>query len=264
MYAFEHHAATSLEDAVAKLKANDEAKILSGGQTLIPTLKQRLAAPSMVIDLAKLDALRGIEKKGNSIVIGAMTRHVDVANSPVVQGALPGLAALAGNIGDPHVRNRGTIGGSVANNDPAADYPAACLALGATIVTNARRIAADDFFAGLFVTALEDNEIITAIEFPVVEKFNYQKFPNPASRYAMVGVGVAKSGGSVKVAVTGAGNDGVFRWSEAEAALSANFSGTALNGLSVDASALNGDIHASPDYRAHLIGVLTKRAVAAL
>ena len=260
MYEFTHHAATSIADAV---KSVGEGKFLAGGHTLIPTMKQRLAQPGHLVDLNKVAELKGVSDNGSLLTIKAMTRHGEVESSSVAQKAIPGLAKLAGGIGDPLVRHRGTIGGSVANNDPVADYPAACLALGATIVTDRRRIGADDFFQGLFTTALEENELITAIEFPHADKFAYAKFRNPASLYALVGVAVCKRGADVRVAVTGAGSDGVFRWKEAEAKLSANFSASALDGLAISASGLNGDIHGSADYRAHLIGVMAKRAVAA-
>jgi carbon-monoxide dehydrogenase medium subunit len=263
MYAFTHHSASSVSDAVSTLGANEDAKFLAGGQTLLPTMKQRLAAPPHLIDLGKVKELRGIEMQGDKLVIKAMSRHYDVATSDAVKNFQPGLAELAGLIGDPAVRHRGTIGGSIANNDPAADYPAACLALGATIVTSKRKLAAEDFFTGLFSTALDDNEIVTAVEFPKADKFKYMKFRNPASRYAMVGVAVAKTGGTVRVAVTGAGSDGVFRWKAAEEKLSQNFDKDALEGLSIDPNTLNGDIHGSREYRAHLIGVMAKRAVAA-
>jgi carbon-monoxide dehydrogenase medium subunit len=262
MYAFTHHSASSVSDAVSTLGANEDAKFLAGGQTLLPTMKQRLAAPPHLIDLGKVKELRGIEVQGDKLVIKAMSRHYDVATSDAVKSFQPGLAELAGLIGDPAVRHRGTIGGSIANNDPAADYPAACLALGATIVTNKRKLAAEDFFTGLFSTALDDNEIVTAVEFPKADKFKYMKFRNPASRYAMVGVAVAKTGGTVRVAVTGAGSDGVFRWKAAEEKLAQNFEKGALEGLSIDPSTLNGDIHGSREYRAHLIAVMAKRAVA--
>ncbi len=260
MYAFTHHAATSVADAV---KSVGEGKFLAGGHTLIPTMKQRLAQPGHLVDLNKVAELKGISDNGSVLTIKAMSRHAEVEASDVVRRAVPGLAALAGGIGDPQVRHRGTIGGSVANNDPVADYPAACLALGATIVTDRRRIAADDFFQGLFTTALEDGELITAIEFPHADKFSYAKFRNPASRYALVGVAVARRGAQVRVAVTGAGSDGVFRWTDAESKLASNFSASALDGLTIPASGLNGDIHGSAEYRAHLIGVMAKRAVAA-
>lgn len=263
MYAFKYHAPTSLRGATTKAAKSGDAKYLAGGQTLLPTMKQRLASPADVIDLAKIEGLVGVEKKGRAIVVGAMTRHADVATNALVKEHLPALAALAGGIGDPAVRNRGTIGGSVANNDPSADYPSALLALGATVHTTKRKIAADDFFTGMFSTALEEGEIITKVSFPIAGRAAYAKFPNPASRYAMVGVFVAKRGRSVRVAVTGAGANGVFRWTAAEEALSARFSAKALDGLKASASGLNGDIHASAEYRAHLIGVMTRRAVEA-
>ncbi len=262
MYAFEYHRPTTLSGALADL-AKQEAKALAGGMTLLPTMKQRLASPSDLVELKDIPELSGIAREGDAVAIGAMTRHAEVARSSVVKGAIPALAALAGGIGDPHVRNRGTIGGSLANNDPAADYPAAALALGATIVTNKRRIAADDFFKGLFETALEPGELITSVRFPMPQKAAYRKFANPASRYALVGVFVAKSAGGVRVAVTGAGENGVFRVSAMEAALNANFSPAALAGVAVPANGLNSDIHADADYRAHLIGVMARRAVEA-
>jgi aerobic carbon-monoxide dehydrogenase medium subunit len=262
MYAFEYHRPQSLSGAVADL-ANPDAKALAGGMTLLPTMKQRLASPTALIDLKSVPDLANIVREGDNLLIGAMTRHADVARSNVVQAAIPALASLAGGIGDPHVRNMGTIGGSLANNDPSADYPAAALALGATIVTNKRRIGAADYFTGLFETALEAGELITQISFPIPQRAAYMKFPNPASRYALVGVFVAKTAGGVRVAVTGAGQSGVFRLSEFETRLAANFSPEALNGVSVPADGLNSDLHADADYRAHLIGVMAKRAVAA-
>ena len=262
MYAFTYYHPTHVAGALAHLAAAD-AKLLAGGQTLIPTMKQRLASPAVLVDLTKVSELVSIAREGDSIVIGAMTRHVEVATSALVQQTIPALAKLAGGIGDPQVRNRGTIGGSVANNDPAADYPAAVLALGATVVTNKRRIAAADYFKGLFETALASDEIITAVSFPIPQKAAYQKFPNPASRYALAGVFVAKGAAGVAVAVTGAGSGGVFRAKAMEAALSANFAASALDGIKISADGLNTDMHADADYRAHLIGVLAKRAVAA-
>jgi carbon-monoxide dehydrogenase medium subunit len=262
MYAFEYHRPHTLSGAVADLEKQD-AKALAGGMTLLPTMKQRLAAPSALIELKSVPELTGIAREGDALVIGAMSRHAEVARSAVVEGAIPALAKLAGRIGDPHVRNRGTIGGSLANNDPAADYPAAVLALGATIVTSKRRISADDYFKGLFETALEAGELITQVSFPIPQKAGYMKFANPASRYALVGVFVAKTADGVRVAVTGAGANGVFRAEAMEAALNANFSPAALDGISVPASGLNTDIHADAEYRAHLIGVMARRAVAA-
>jgi carbon-monoxide dehydrogenase medium subunit len=262
MYNFTYHRPSGLRQAGNMLEKLEEAKLLAGGQTLIPTMKQRLASPAHLIDLNRVDGLSGIELKGRSIVIGAMTRHVEVANSAVVHENLPALADLAEQIGDPHVRYMGTIGGSLANNDPNADYPAACLGLGATIVTTKRRIKADEFFKGLFETALEPNEIIRAVMFPLVKKAAYMKFPNPASRYALVGVFVSKRGSEIRVAVTGAGASGVFRVASFEDALKKRFSPKSLDGLTVPADGLNSDIHGSAEYRAHLIGVMARRAVA--
>ena len=262
MYNFNYHRPSSLADAAKALQGASEGKLVAGGMTLIPTLKQRLAKPSDLVDLAKIGDLKGIKKDGNTIVIGAMTKHVEVATSDVVKGAIPGLAALAEHIGDPAVRNRGTIGGSIANNDPAADYPSAVVALGATVITNKRKIAADSFFKGMFETALDPGEIITAVQFPIPEKAAYSKFPNPASRYAIVGVFVAKTGSGVRVAVTGAGPS-VFRQKDMEAALGKSFAPDAVANIKVSPSGLNGDIHASPEYRAHLVTVMAKRAVAA-
>ena len=263
MYAFTYHKASSAADAAGKLGAAADGKILAGGMTLIPTLKQRLASPSDLVDLAGAADLKGIREEAGGVTIGAMTTHAAVAASDVVRRVILALAALAGNIGDAQVRNRGTIGGSVANDDPSADYPAAVLALGATVRTTKREIAAGDFFRGMFTTALEEDEVITAIHFPKPEKAAYVKFANPASRYAMVGVFVAKTAGGVRVAITGAGSDGVFRWAEAEQALAGNFSAAALDDLSVDPGGLNGDIHGSAEYRAHLVKVMAKRAVTA-
>ena len=262
MYDFGYTKPSSLADAVATLAGDDEAKALAGGQTLIPVLKQRLNKPSKVVDLSKL-GLSGITVTGDSVTIGAMTNHATVAASADVKRAIPALAALAGGIGDIQVRNRGTIGGSLANNDPSACYPSAALALGATITTNKRSIAADDYFQGMFTTALEPGEVITSVSFPVPAKAAYIKFKNPASRYAMVGVFVATGPKGVRVAVTGAGQGGVFRHTAAEAALSKSWSPAALDGVSISPDNMNSDIHASAPYRAHLVGVITKRAVAA-
>ncbi len=260
---FHLHRASGLRQATNMLGKFEEAKLLAGGQTLLPTMKLRLASPSHIIDLNKIEGISDIEMKGRNIVIGAMTRHADVANSPVVQQAIPALAELARMIGDPAVRHRGTIGGSIANNDPNADYPAACLALGATITTTKRKIVADEFFKGLFETALEPDEIITKVSFPIPKKAAYQKFRNPASRFALVGVFVAKRPSEVRVAVTGAGASGVFRVTEFEAALKKRFSPKSLEGMSIPADGLASDIHGSAEYRAHLVGVLARRAVAA-
>jgi carbon-monoxide dehydrogenase medium subunit len=262
MYSTHYVNAKDVGDAASQLMSADDGKLLAGGMTLLPTLKQRLANPDRLVDLANC-GLAGIDDEGGALRIGAMTRHVDVAGSATVQNAIPAVAHLAGHIGDRQVRNRGTIGGSVANNDPSACYPSAVLALGGTIHTQNRSIAADDFFTGLFDTALEEDEIITAISLPKPEKAAYVKFPNPASRYAMVGVFVAKFADGVRVAVTGAGDDGVFRAGDLEAALNADFSAAAVDGVSISTDGLMSDIHASADYRAHLIGEMTRRAVAA-
>jgi carbon-monoxide dehydrogenase medium subunit len=263
MYAFQYHRPQSVAEAARLLSSNSEAKLLAGGHTLIPTMKLRLAGPKAIVDLGRVGELRGISKSGNALVIGAMTTHAEVADSDVVRSAIPGLARVAGVIGDPHVRHRGTIGGSVANNDPAADYPAAVLALNATVVTNKREIKADDFFKGLFSTALQNGEIITRISFPVPAKFGYAKFANPASRYALVGVAVAQTGSSARVGVTGAGKDGAFRHTAMEAALAKSWSAQALSGAATDAGRMLSDIHADAAYRAHLVGVMARRAVAA-
>jgi carbon-monoxide dehydrogenase medium subunit len=260
MYDFAYHRPKTLADATAALKGKDEARAMSGGMTLIPTLKQRLAKPSDVVDLNGIKELAGIKADGNNVVVGGMTRHFDVSVSPDVKKVIPALAYLAGHIGDPAVRNRGTMGGSVANNDPAADYPAAVLGLNATVTTNSRSIKADDFFKGLFETALEDGELVTSISFPKADKAGYMKFPNPASRYAMVGVFVAKTGNNVRVAVTGAGPC-VFRVKAMEEALAKNFSSDAIKDIKVPADGLNSDIHGSAEYRAHLVTVMARRAV---
>ena len=262
MYNFTYHRASGLRQAQNLLGKLEDPKLLAGGMTLLPTMKQRLASPANLVDLDRVEGLNGIELKGRSLVIGAMARHFEVAGSATVGEAIPALAQLAGMIGDPAVRHRGTIGGSVANNDPNADYPAACLGLGATIITTKRKIPADEFFKGLFETALEPEEIITKISFPLPKKAAYQKFRNPASRYAIVGVFVANGPAGVRVAVTGAGQGGVFRHKAFEAALAKNWSVAALNGIATPADGLNGDIHASAEYRAHLIGVMAKRALA--
>ena len=263
MYDFEYHRAASLDDAAGKLKAADDGVLLAGGMTLIPTIKLRLASPTDLVDISGLAELGGIKVEGDAVVVGAATTHAAVAASSDVRAKVPALADLAEHIGDVQVRNRGTLGGSIANNDPAADYPAACLALGATIRTERREIAADDYFKGLFETALDPGEIITQVAFPVPEKAAYQKFPNPASRFALVGVFVAKGPAGVRVAVTGAHQDGVLRVAEMETALAADFSPDAIKDVTVPADGLNADIHAGADYRAHLIGVMARRAVAA-
>ncbi|MGI9493987.1 MAG: FAD binding domain-containing protein [Geminicoccaceae bacterium] len=262
MYEFNVHKPGSVADAVSALNGASDGKFLAGGQTLIPTLKQRLAQPSDVIDLGGISELKGISDEGNAVKIGAMTTHAEVATSDAVRSQIPALADLASHIGDPQVRNRGTIGGSIANADPAADYPAAIVGLNATVHTNQRTIAADDFFTDLFETALNDDEVVTAVSFPKPSRAGYAKFPNPASRYAIVGVMVAETGGETRVAVTGAGPS-VFRVADAESALAANFSADALDSLSISSADLNSDIHASADYRAHLVGVMARRAVTA-
>jgi aerobic carbon-monoxide dehydrogenase medium subunit len=260
MYSFEYSKPASLKEAEGAV--GEDAVLLAGGMTLIPTLKQRLASPDQLIDLGGIGDLVGINVSGGTVTIGAMTTHAAVAASKEVANAIPALAALAGKIGDPAVRNRGTIGGSIANNDPAADYPAAVVGLGATVKTTKREIAGDDFFTGLFETALDEGEIVTSVSFPVPEKAGYSKFPNPASRYAIVGVFAAKTGGGARVAVTGAGPC-VFRVGEMESALASNWSPDAVAGISVPANGLNTDIHASAEYRAHLVTVMAKRAVSA-
>jgi aerobic carbon-monoxide dehydrogenase medium subunit len=261
MYAFKFHRPATVRQAANLLAKNEDAKLVAGGHSLLPVMKQRLASPPHLVDLSKVESLNGIEMKGRALAIGAMTTHAEVAGSPIVGEAIPALAHLAGMIGDPAVRHRGTIGGSLANNDPTADYPAACLALGATIVTNKRRLKAEEFFQGLFTTALEGDEIITRVLFPLPKKAAYVKFRNQASRYALVGIFVARRPSDVRVAVTGAGADGVFRIAPFEEVLKKRFTSKALDGLSVPAEGLNSDIHGSADYRAHLIGVLAARAV---
>lgn len=258
MYNFEFTNPKTVEDAV-KAMAADGAQALGGGQTLLPTMKQRLASPEVLVSMTAIDGMSGIGVNGGAVTLGGATTHAEVA----ADESYPALARLAGGIGDPAVRNRGTIGGSLANNDPAACYPAAALGSGATITTNKRDITADAFFQGLFETALDEGEIITSVSFPIPEKANYQKFVQPASRFALVGVFVAKTADGVRVAVTGASNDGVYRWSQAEAALDADFSASALEGMSESPDDLIADLHGSSEYRAHLIGVLTRRAVAA-
>jgi aerobic carbon-monoxide dehydrogenase medium subunit len=260
MHNFSYQRPASIADA-AKLLSG-EAKLLAGGMTLLPTLKQRLAQPSVLVDLAAIAELKGIKAENGGLTIGAMTTHAEVAHSAEVKRTIPALALLAEGIGDPQVRNRGTIGGSISNNDPAADYPAGLVGLGASVITNKRKIAADDFFKGMFETALGDGEIVTAVSFPKPEKAGYAKFPNPASRYAMVGVMVARTGGAVRVAVTGAGPS-VFRLPEMEKALAGNFSPDAVKSIKVAPTNLNSDMHGSAEYRAHLVSVMAARAVAA-
>ena len=259
MYNFDVEAPKSIADAVTAL-GREDAQALGGGQTLIPTLKQRLASPSVLVSLTGIPEMKGVCRADDGkLCVGGATTHATVAHEAAAD--FRGLAGLANRIGDPAVRNRGTIGGSLANNDPAACYPAAALGTGATIITNSREIAADDFFQGMFTTDLEEGEIITEVRFPIPQVSNYQKFLQPASRFALVGVFVANYADGVRVAVTGASNDGVFRWSEAEAALSSNFSASALDGLSVDDDDMINDLHGTGAYRAHLVGVMAKRAV---
>jgi len=253
--------AKTVAEAASAL-AKTGGKALAGGQSLVGAMKLRLAQPGTLVDLSGIAELNGIKKEGDAIVIGAMTRHADVAASNMVKGAIPALAALAHGIGDRQVRNMGTLGGSLANNDPAADWAAAVLGLNATVQTNTRKIAADDFFKGMYETALAADEIITAVSFPVPKKAAYVKFPNPASRFALTGVFVAQTAGGVRVAVTGAASS-VFRAKALEDALAKSFTFEAARGVKIDAKGLSGDLHASPDYRAHLIPVLTARAVAA-
>jgi len=262
MYAFTFHRPQTVRQAANLLTKNGDAKLLAGGHTLLPTMKLRLAGPPQIIDMTLIEGLTGIEVGTRAITIGAMTLHNDVNTSPQVQQAIPALAKLAGMIGDPAVRHRGTIGGSIANNDPNADYPAAALGLGATIITNKRRIKADDFFTGMFSTVLEPAEIITKVSFPIPKRAAYQKFRNQASRFALVGVFVSKRGSDVRVAVTGAGSNGVFRVPTFEEALKKRFAPKSLEGLSIPADGMNSDIHGSAEYRAHLVGVLARRAVA--
>jgi aerobic carbon-monoxide dehydrogenase medium subunit len=262
MYNFTFHRPTTVRQAAGLLARNPEAKLLAGGHSLLPVMKQRLAQPSALVDLSLVEGLSGVELKGRSVVIGAMTRHADVARSEVLKEAFPALASVPDSIGDPQVRNRGTIGGSIANNDPNADYPAALLGLGATVITNKRRIAADDFFQGMFSTALEEGEIITKISFPIAKKAAYEKFKHPASGFALVGVFVSKRGPEIRVAVTGAGANGVFRVPSFEEALKKRFSPKSLEGMSIPPAGMNSDIHASAEYRAHLVGVLARRALA--
>ncbi|MBI4194736.1 MAG: xanthine dehydrogenase family protein subunit M [Betaproteobacteria bacterium] len=261
MYPFSYVKAKSLKEAGEFLAAHPDAKLLAGGMTLIPTLKARLAQPSHLVDIGGLAELAGIKEGAGKLLIAGGTRHHEVATSDAVKKAIPALAYLANLIGDPQVRNRGTIGGSVANNDPAADYPAAVLGLGATVVTTRREIAAEDFFQGMFTTALAPGEIVVRLVFPVAKRAAYAKFPHPASGYAMAGVFVAETATGVRVAVTGAA-PGVFRWKEAEAALGRNFNPAALAGLAVNADELNEDIHATREYRANLVAVMARRAVA--
>lgn len=262
MYEFKYQRPGTVRQAANMLAKDGEAKILAGGHSLLPTMKLRLAKPTQIIDIGRIEGINAIEMKGRSIAIGAMARHVEVANSQVVKDALPALAYLASEIGDPAVRHRGTIGGSLANNDPNADYPAAALGLGATIITNKRRIAADEYFKGMFDTALEPDEIITKVQFPIAKKAAYEKFRHPASGFALVGVFVSKRGSDIRVAVTGAGSNGVFRVKSFEEGLKKRFSPKSIEGMTIPADGMNTDIHGSAEYRAHLVGVLARRALA--
>jgi carbon-monoxide dehydrogenase medium subunit len=263
MHTFDYRRPSTLAEAGRALTELRGAKLLAGGQSLIPAMKLKLNRPEAIVDLSGVSELVEIEREGDFLVLGAMTSHAEIAASKVVQGAISGLAHLAGEIGDPQVRNRGTIGGSLANNDPAADYPAAVLALDAAMKTNQRAIAAENYFKGLFATALTDDEILSQIIIPIPKRFAYAKFPNPASRFALVGVAVAETDHGIRVAVTGAGLGGVFRVAKMEAALAKSFTPDALDGIEVDPLRLTSDIHASADYRTHLIGVMAKRAVKA-
>lgn len=262
MYSLNYHRASSVADAVKLQKKGEDAKFVSGGMTLIPAMKSRLAAPSDLVDLAHIAEMKGIKVSGKTVTIGGGTTHAEVATDAKLKAVCPALSYLASHIGDPHVRHKGTIGGSIANNDPAADYPAAMLALGATIITNKREIAADKFFTGLFETALKDGEIVTGVSFTAPAQAAYEKFRNPASRYAIVGVFVAKGKDGVRVAVTGAGDEGIFRAKGMEAALTKSFVPASLDGLAIPASGLMSDMHASAEYRSSLITVMAKRAVA--
>ncbi|QTH21148.1 xanthine dehydrogenase family protein subunit M [Rhizorhabdus wittichii] len=261
MYPFDYHRCASAEEARALLAELGDGRFLAGGQSLLPMMKLRFVMTGNIIDLRDCEELRGIDIGSGTVTIGAMTRHVDVASSKDLAAALPVLAELAGGIGDPLVRAQGTMGGSIANNDPAADYPAACLGLGATILTTAGEIAADDFFLGVFETALEEGELVTGVRYPVPAAAAYMKFRHPASRFALAGVFVARTTDGLRVAVTGAGSQGVFRWREAEEALAADFAPEALDGAELDTSDLNSDIHADADYRGHLVRVMAVRAV---
>jgi carbon-monoxide dehydrogenase medium subunit len=262
MYDFNCHRPDTLDAACVTLSGNDEAKVVAGGMTLVPTLKQRLARVSDLIDLSGIASLKEIKREGDTLVIGAMATHDSVNRSDVVKDAVPALAALAGGIGDAQVRNRGTIGGSVANADPSADYPAGLVGLGATVVTTKREVAADDFFTGMFETALEEDELIVAVKVPIPKRASYAKFPNPASRYAIVGVMVAETATGPRVAVTGAAGS-VFRHADMESVLADGWSADAVADIVTPTDGLNEDIHASAEYRAHLVGVMAKRAVAA-
>lgn len=263
LYSTSYHRASTVEEAGSLLSGASDGKFVAGGQTLVAALKQRLAQPSDLIDLRHIPALKGIAVDGRMVTIGAGVTHAEVAGSGLIRSICPAICHLASLIGDPHVRHLGTIGGSIANNDPAADYPAAMLGLGATIVTDRRQITADDFFVGLFETALQENEIITAVKFNAPERAGYAKFANPASRFAMTGVFVSKGPAGVRVAVTGAGSSGVFRHEGLETALAGNWSADALAGVAIDPTDLMADLHSTAEYRANLVRVMAKRAVSA-
>lgn len=262
MYEFSFHRPKNLDDAVKLWQQAEDGNFLAGGQTMLQSLRQRLAMPSDLIDLGALDELRGIRVEGDAVVVGAMTRHAEVAASEEVRRRIPALAVLAGGIGDAQVRNMGTLGGSIANNDPASDYPAGLLGLGATVVTSEREIAADDFFSGMFETALAEGELIREVRFPVPKRAGYVKFAQPASRYVLVSVMVADTEGGVRVAASGAAPC-VFRVAEMEQALTGDFRAQALDGISVSAGGMNEDLHGSAEYRAHLVGVIARRTVTA-
>lgn len=263
MYNFDYHRPSSVDDAVRARGGSEDATFLAGGMTLLPTMKQRLASPSDIVDLSAIQDMTGVCEDDGRIAIGAMSTHASVASNALVNQKIPALAKLAGGIGDPQVRNRGTLGGSIANADPSADYPAAVLGLGATVKTNKREISGDDFFVDMFETALEESELILSVNFPVPDKAAYAKFPNPASRYAMVGVFVAVVGGETRVAVTGAAPS-AFRVPEMEAALSSNFSEDAIRNVNIPADGMNSDLHGSAEYRAHLVNVMARRAMKSL
>jgi aerobic carbon-monoxide dehydrogenase medium subunit len=263
MYEFKYQRPTSVRQAVNMLAKDPEAKLLAGGHSILPVMKLRLAKPTQLVDIGHIEGLNTIELRGRSIVIGALARHIEVANSQTVKDALPALAQVAAEIGDPAVRHRGTLGGSLANNDPNADYPAAVLGLGATIITSKRRLAADEFFKGLFETALEPDEIITKVSFPLAKKAAYMKFRHPASGFALVGVFVSKRGSDIRVVATGAGSNGVFRVTSFEEALKKRFAAKSIEGMTIPADGMNSDIHGSAEYRAHLVGVMARRALAA-
>ena len=259
MYQFNYHRASSVDDAASKFAGSDDAKFMAGGQTLLPTMKQRLAAPADVIDLRHVSDLKGISVSGNRVRIGAGTTHNEIHTSDELKRVAPGVAEMAGYVGDPHVRHMGTIGGVIANNDPAADYPAMLLGLGADVVTNKRTIPAADYFTGMFDTALEEGEVVVAVEFDAPAAAAYEKFRNPASRYAMAGAFVARTAEGIRVAITGAGNDGVFRWEEAERLIGEG-NADGVESADVDENAMLSDLHGSAAYRANLVRVMTKRA----